>query len=546
MSANITTDVAVIGGGLAGCAAAVEAAKRGVDVTLVDKGVMGRSGSSCTAGGGFSFAGTGSRSESVETAKARHYEDTVTAGEGVNDPRLVQVLVDEAPRRVLELEYLGLRFPRDDDGRVIRIQAPAHGEARTASPEGGGPALMDCLRRQALHRGVHVVERAMAARLFVDGGAIAGMHTLGTGREPNRIISARAVVLAAGSATWLYPFASANYPTTGDAYGLAWPLGVRFANMAFNEFTLIPKVGKRVIATAGISAMMASGSHLLNGEGNRFMEHHPGQEMATRSHLVRAAALEYRAGRGPVWNDSMVIPDEARKQLELGKWGIVKKLRRAGLRWPEERFEWVPATHLCLGGIVVDEWGATDLSGLYAAGEVTGGVHGANRLSGNALSECLVFGARAGRAAANHALRRAAVTVPVSQVEAFEEDLGILESSTGPGIEEWQMAVREVAWEGVGLFRESSALEEAVADLEALAQEQPVCQTRADVIKVLETRNLILAGRLIAEAARLRCETRGQHVRIDYPDSAEEWHRWIVLREEEGHVSTSFQSVPAA
>lgn len=540
------TDVAIVGGGLAACAAAVEAAKYGLRVTLLDKGRLGRSGSSCTAGGGFSFARTRGAGDSLDAAKARHAAATLAAGEGMNDPRLVEVLVEDAARRVPELEHLGLHFKRDEQGRILATLAPGHEEPLTSSPEGGGPVLMDALRREVMHRRVRVLEQVMVARLFAAGGRIAGLYALPVGGGDPVLLTASAVVLAAGSATRLYPYASANYQTTGDAYGLAWPLGLRFANMEFNEFTLIPKVGRAVIATPGLSALMAAGSHLVNARGERFMLRYDPQraEMTTRARLVQAVVLESLAGRGPIWNDSMSIPCEARERFSQEDWEIVDKLRRAGLRWPEEPFEWVPAVHRCLGGLVVGVDGATELAGLYAVGEAATGVHGANRLSGNALSECLVFGIRAGRAAALWAAAAGPTELLEGEVAAFEAEVqDLLDGGDGPTPAEWQRAVRQAAWEGLGVVRTAAGLRRAVETFSALAKERPRCASRQDVVQALETRHLILTGRLIAEAALLRTESRGQHLRQDHPDRSCEWQKWIVLRRKGEEIQATLEPV---
>lgn len=534
-------DVAIIGGGLTACAAALEAAKHGLQVTLLDKGILGRSGSSCTAGAGFSFAAS-----QDDAAQARHAANTIAAGSGLNDPRLVQALVEDAPRLVPELEYLGLRFSRDDQGQVAYTRAPAHDEPRTAAFQGGGPVLMDCLRREVLHRRVRVLERVMAARLFTAGGRIAGLYALPTENDGAHLLRVRAVILAAGSATRLYPYASANYRTTGDAYGLAWPLGLPFANMEFNEFTLIPKVGRRIISTPGISAMMAAGSHLINGEGERFMPRYDPEraEMTTRARLVQAVVLETQAGRGPVWNDSMAIPEAVRAHMLAEDWEVVDKLHSADLDWPRERFEWVPATHLCLGGLITDPVGATQVPGLYAAGESATGVHGANRLSGNALSECLVFGARAGRAAARYAVATEPDEVPLEQVAALKSELqATYNTHDGPAPDEWEWAVRHAALEGIGVVRDEAGLRQALETFESLSRERPRCASRRDLIKVLEIRNLILTGQLVARAALVRAESRGQHLRRDHPEAADEWRKWVVLRQDRGDIRASVEPV---
>jgi aspartate oxidase len=253
-------------------------------------------------------------------------------------------------------------------------------------------------------------------------------------------------------------------------------------------------------------------------------------EMTTRSRLVQAVVSELSAGRGPVWNDSLSIPAERRARLLEDDWDVLHKLRSAGLNWPGQQFEWVPATHLCLGGLVIDPDGATELPGLYAAGEAVSGVHGANRLSGNALSECVVFGNRAGRMAALYAGKVQAAPLPADQLVALETDLQDACRTNGLSAGEWQQAVRWAAWEGMGVTRSANGIREALQSLEQLGRERPCCDSRRELITILETRNLILTGQLIAQAALRREESRGQHFRQEHPDTLPEWGKWVVMR----------------
>ncbi|MBI3076220.1 MAG: FAD-binding protein, partial [Deltaproteobacteria bacterium] len=209
-------------------------------------------------------------------------------------------------------------------------------------------------------------------------------------------------VLAAGSATRLFKYASANFQTTGDAQALGFRVGAPLVNMEFVEFTVIPKVAQKIISTGGISPFTGRGSHIRNGLGERIMEtYDPVRlERTTRAQLVRAIDREIREGRGPIWNDSSHFTEELWQEFHTSSPEVLDRLKAAGLEYRRAPFEWVPAMHTCLGGFLIDERGETAVPGLYASGECAATIHGANRLSGNATTECLVFGKRAGRHAA--------------------------------------------------------------------------------------------------------------------------------------------------
>ena len=512
--------------------AAIEAAKYGVHVTLVDKGLMGRSGSSPTGDGVMSapFAGTALEGDAERDSAERFFEDTLRGGEHVNDARLVAAMAAEATRVVREMETFGVRFSRVGSGEVFQYRTLGHRYARACGPLGGGRAFMDALRKETLHRNVVVVQDTMITRLLVRDGAVVGAYGVHTGDGEEAVFTAPAVVLAAGSATRLYRYASASYQTTGDSFVLGYAAGVPLASMEFVEFTIIPKVGPKLMFSSGISPFMGRGSRLYNDAGERFMERYdPEQrERTTRARLIRAVYRELEAGRGPVWNDATHFPDEVWREFAESSDGVLHKLRAAGIDYRRDRFEWSPAVHTYLGGLRIDPSGATEVPGLFAGGETAAGVHGANRLSDNAITECVVFGKRAGRTAARYARAQREPGDAAALVAAARDEVRAVTRDRGEAPAAVEKAIRATAWRCAGVVRDARLLAEG-RDRFREARAVPLrARDLCDVVMALELRNLALIGEIVCASALRREESRGQHYRDDFSERRADGERWIV------------------
>jgi len=512
--------------------AAIEAAKHGVHVTLVDKGLMGRSGSSPTGDGVMSapFAGTALEGDAERDSPEHFFEDTLRGGEHVNDARLVAAMAAEATRVVREMETFGVRFSRVRSGEVFQYRTLGHRYARACGPLGGGRAFMDALRKETFHRNVQVVQDTMITRLFVRDGAVVGAYGLHTGDGEETVFTARAVVLAAGSATRLYRYSSASYQTTGDSFALGYGAGVPLASMEFVEFTIIPKVGPKLMFSSGISPFMGRGSRLYNDAGERFMERYDPEQLerTTRARLIRAVYRELEDGRGPVWNDAAHFSDEVWTEFAESSDGVLHKLRAAGIDYRRERFEWSPAVHTYLGGLRIEPSGATAVPGLFAAGEAAAGVHGANRLSDNAITECVVFGKHAGRSAGKYARAHPAPSDVSDLARRAREEIQAVRRESGEAPEAVEKMIRETAWRCVGVIRDAKLLAEGrdrfreVRDLPLRARD--LC----DVVMALELRNLALVGEIVCASALRREESRGQHYRDDFRERSTDGQRWII------------------
>ena len=543
-----STDVLVVGGGTAACMAAIEAAMYGVRVTLVDKGLMGRGGSSPTGDAAMSaaFGHTSLEGDIGQDNEAQHYEDTLRRGEWIAHPTMVAVMAREAMKRLDELEAFGVHFSRTSDNLLYQYRTLGHTFARCCSPVGGGHHEMEMLRKEVLHRRVRVIENTMVTRILLREGEVAGVYAMDVETGEERIFPCKAAVIAAGSATRLYPYTSSNYHTTGEGFLLGHEAGAKLCNMEFVEFTVIPKVGLRILSASGTSPFMGRGSKLFNARGERFLERwDPEQlERTTRAILTRAIYKELVEERGPVYNDASGFTPEIWDEFEYSQGQILHKLRATGIDPRKERFEWVPAVHTYLGGILTDERTETGVPGLFASGESATGVHGANRLSDNAISECLVFGKRSGRYAAKYARNRPVADVPAAEVATERNRIRGMYSAEGEDPRRLEKHIRETAWRCIGVERTEKTLRDAASAFDAARKAPARVRSTSDLLVALEANNLAAVGNLIARSGLMREESRGQHFREDFPEKRDEWLRWITHRRDS--EKPLLQDLPAA
>jgi len=541
---TIDKDVLIIGGGAAGVVAAIEAAKYGVSVGLVDKGTVGFSGSGSTSG-----AGTSAVFRPDDSPEA-FLRETLEGGEYLNDKELTHVLIREGNRAVKLLDIFGVPYKRNADGQLDLFIQLGQKIPRTPSVDGGGPAYMLALRKEALHRGVSFHENLMVAKLLHRKSTVTGCLALDTSDLKKTLFRAKAIVLAAGSATEIYPYSTASYKTTGDGYWLGWDAGLEFINMEFIEFSIIPAPNGIPVSSGGIKPLTARGAKFYNARGERFMEKYDPQkkELARRGDLVYGLYREIAAGRGPIYMDATGISADDYYLLEqVEKRGILVRLKECGVDYKKERFEWVsPAVHGFLGGLKTDPDCRTAIGGLYAAGENAGGVYGADRV-GSFLTACAVFGLRAGQNAAKTSLESPLKDTPADSVENAIRELDRFRPKSGskrPA--ETLRKLKAVAGKHLACERSAAGLQEAIEQFaEIMQKEVPQIQikTAADFIKTLEIRNLCLTGTLIATAALNRKETRGQHRRPDYPATDPAWLRHIMLQRDGAGIRISTRPV---
>jgi len=517
----LRTDVLIIGGGAAALAAAWSAAESGADVILMDAGRPGRSGSSATAGGGTAaaFGHTCLGEPGNDDTPDIHYEDTLSEGRGINDPKLVRVLADEIVPLVRRLTDSGVPYVQTGEGLYYQNRGVGQSRPRNCTPRGNSVVLCEWLLKSAVYRGAVCLNRTRAISLLTDEGRVVGALAMRTETGKKICISAGSVILAAGSATALMPYASAAFPTWGDSFRLAWEAGAELANMEFLEFTFAPMNGSHVMAIGGSTQLVSRGARFINKEGFPFLENDPTLgPHPTRAVLVPAFFREIKAGRGPILLEcSSIAPNRWKEWESIGHPLIQLLTSLYGPYYQNETLAFTPALHCVLGGIVVDEWCKSSIPGLFAAGEAATGIHGAARLGGNAIAECLVFGSRAGTAAAQNAsagrIERRQLSEVLTSLEG-ESDVLSLENSL--------CQLRRTAWEKLGVIRNASELQQAVEAF-ARAGEQAQAyraQSPDGLGKLLTLRGLALTAHLVAQAALERAESRGCHIRSDV--SAEE------------------------
>jgi succinate dehydrogenase / fumarate reductase flavoprotein subunit len=521
-------DVLVVGAGCAGMRAAIEAHDAGADVALISKIHPVRSHSGAAEGGINAALGNAS-----EDDPEKHAFDTVKGSDYLGDQDAIQILCDEAPDDVYQLENWGAVFSRTEDGRIAQRPFGAAGEPRTAyAADITGHVLVHVLYEQVMKREIKVYEEYFVWKLAVDDdrcqGAIAwnlldgGLATLG----------AKTVILATGGAGRLYVGTTNAYACTGDGMALALREGVALKDMEMMQFHPTTLAPTGVLITEGCRG---EGAYLLNSEGDRFLKNYApnAMELASRDVISRAEQTEIDEGRGV---DGNVLLD----LRHLGADKILERLHGtrelsmvfAGVDPIYEPIPVRPGSHYHMGGVDTDVWGQTSLEGLYAAGECACvSVHGANRLGGNALMETITFGKRAGAHAAEWALTHTTIEVPESlETDAERELQALLDRSDGERPWSIRNELAETMHENFGVFRREEQMRKQ-GDIVASLRErydQVVVEDKGEVFntdltQALELGFLLELADCMVVAGLERKESRGAHARPhDYPDRDDE------------------------
>jgi len=571
-SADIRThdyDVLVIGAGGAGLRAAIEASAQKARVALVCKSLLGKAHTVMAEGGAAAALGNVMEEDNWRV----HFRDTMRGGKMHNNWRMAQIHAQEAPDRIRELEAWGALFDRTPDGRINQRPFGGHTYSRLAHVgDRTGLEMIRVLQDKAVHAGLDVHMECTIVRLFVVGGRVAG--ALGYFRETGRFVLFRtgAIVLATGGIGKAWQITSNSWEYTGDGHALAYEAGAELIDMEFVQFhptgMVWPPGVRGILVTEGVRG---EGGVLKNAAGERFMfrympdmfkgdfadteaeadawvkgdrkKNRRPPELLTRDVVAKAIVKEIQEGRGSphggVFLDiaSKQSPDYIKQKLP-SMYHQFKELAHVDIT--TDAMEIGPTTHYVMGGVKVDaETQESTVAGLFAVGEVGGGMHGANRLGGNSLSDLLVFGRRAGLHAA--AKRGAPPSIPDAEVEATMRDaLAPFEHEGGENPFAVQSALQAVMQRSAGIIRDKSGLETALTELEKLkgrARKVGVTGSREynpGWHTAMDLRSLLVVSEATARAALERTESRGAHTRSDYPDSDERQAREHIVIKKEG------------
>jgi succinate dehydrogenase / fumarate reductase, flavoprotein subunit len=558
----IDTDVLVIGSGAAGMYAAIEAARNGAHVLLADRSLIGRGGATVMAQMTVACA----LGEETPDDWEHHYADTTVAGRGLCDEELAQLLCEDGPDCIRELDRWGVGWARKD-GHITATMAPGHDRPRCVYVDfiNTGPAVSKTLRT-AMARNPSIRKAGdlcVVDLVTADGeatGAVA--YHLGTGAPV--IIAAKATVLATGGLTRLYRRNSASANMGGDGYALALRAGATLIDMEFVQFFPIGHLAPRLV---GMDPIMWDpfryklGGRLLNGRMEEFTSGYgsdeDGKYVLTRDLATYAIFKEVEAGRGSPHGGAYLSFEHCSAAALRAAFGpVIDRLAENHIDLTRMPVEVAPIAHYHMGGVKADASMATDVPGLYAAGEVVGGANGANRLSGNAITEALVFGRRAGKSAAERAKR---LTQPNLKLQDTAATLDLIraDATTKPSHNTAAMVARLQATmaDHVGPFRTGAKLGTALDEIAGLASElgehPPTLRSPASGggmgggafdlqrLEWFDLRNMLSVAQAVTAAALKRTESRGAHQREDFPKMLPQWqvHQRVQLRDRELKIS---------
>ncbi len=574
-------DVLVIGAGGAGLRAAVEASAAGVSVGVISKSLLGKAHTVMAEGG---IAAAMANVDDRDNWRV-HFADTMRGGQYLNNPRMAELHAKEAPDRVRELEAWGAVFDRTKDGKILQRNFGGHKYPRLAHVgDRTGLEMIRTLQDHGIHKGIDFHMECTVITLLKDGERVAGAFCYGRERGLFKLFRTKAIILATGGIGRAYKITSNSWEYTGDGHSLAYHAGATLKDMEFVQFhptgMIWPPSVRGLLVTEGVRG---EGGILLNNQGKRFMfddvppnyrnqtADNPEEgwrytqgdksarrppELLTRDHVARCIMREVREGRGTPHGGVYLDIAWIKEKLPNSAEHIKRKLPSMYHQFKQlgdvditaQPMEIGPTTHYMMGGVSVDgDTQMSDVPGLFAAGECAAGLHGANRLGGNSLSDLLVFGKRAGEFAAKFAKDHGAANIDAAQVDqAARQSLEPFERS-GEGPYQVQHDLQDMMQAKVGIVRRQEEMEQALDGILKLRE-------RAKHVAVggnreynpgwhtsLDLNNLLTVSEAVTRAALVRKESRGAHFRDDFPEKDETFGTFnlVVRKGRDGEMQVS-------
>ncbi len=532
----IKTDILVIGAGGAGIRAAIEAKKSGLEVFLLGKEVLG-----CAHTG---MAMGGMNAAMVKPATPEfHAQITIEGGYFINNYKMVKVFTDEMPARVHDLESYGVIYDRLDNGEFYTWAGPKQKyPLNVCVGDYTGREMMQGLVDEARKLKIKYTDEFFVSKLLTVKGQVVGAIGINIRNAETVVFQAKSVILASGGAGRMYKVTTNAMSNTGDGYAMALDAGAELIDMEMVQFH--PTGMANTPSSLGVlvtEKTRAHGGILRNRKGERFMsKYYPKEmELAKRDEVSRSIYLEVAAGLGTKNNAVYLHVDHWTKDkiLEIIP-DVYEQYKNTGVDISKEPMEIYPSMHHMMGGIKINEWGETIVPGLYAVGEVAGGVHGANRLGGNSIAEGQVFGRRAGIAAAKFSKKIKYTRLPKDQIKSEQARIfSFVVRKNGVIPHAVEDKLKQVMWDKVGIFRDEKKLIEAKKAIAKLKLEAKKMKTRTtlkernrDLQDCLEIENMLATAESVIEAAILRKESRGAHSRTDYPKTLDVWRKNIVVK----------------
>jgi succinate dehydrogenase / fumarate reductase, flavoprotein subunit len=538
-------DVLILGSGGSGLRAAIAAAEAGAKTGLVCKSLLGKAHTVMAEGGLAASLGNVDPRDNWNT----HFQDTMFGGKYLNNWRMAELHAKEAPDRARELEHWGAVFDRTPERTMSQRAFGGHTYKRLVHiGDRTGLEMIRTLQDRTVHSNVDIFMETTITTLIKDGERVVGCFGYRRPTGEQITFSAKALVLATGGGGRIYKITSNSQDCTGDGYALAYEAGAELVDMEFIQFHPTGMVFPPGVAGLLVTeAVRGEGGILRNKDGERFMERYDPKrmELSTRDVVARSIYTEVKEGRGTEHGGAYLDVSHLDSDYVKRKLPSMydQFLELAGVDITKEPMQVGPTCHYFMGGVKVDaDTGETRVPGLFATGEASGGMNGANRLGGNSLGDLLVFGLRAGIGAAEVAKNAGDVSLPADEVAAAQAQMNHYLSGSGTE-NPFQMHkdLQTVMGDGAGIFRDKAGLTEAIDKLEAL-------EHRADNLRApssredynpgwqlcTEVKNMLTVSLMIARGALMREESRGGHSRLDFPQYDDYWAEHNILVHSDG------------